>query len=59
MAKPKNGKYLKIGTKIAELSHELWKIDAYESMRFVQQAADVFHKDVARILEKEKKNKKK
>lgn len=50
MAKAKNGQFLSTGVKIAQLIHELSCIGAYETMRKVQEASDLFHKDVEYIL---------
>lgn len=53
----KNGEFLKVGTKIARLRHELLTIGAYQAMRFLDKAADVFHDDVAYIVKQREKKK--
>ncbi len=45
------GEFLPVGAKIAQLSHELHSIGAHQAARHVQQAADIFHEDVIRILD--------
>lgn len=53
----RNGEFLKVGTKIARLRHELLTIGAYQAMRFLDKSADVFHEDVAYIIkQREEKN---
>jgi hypothetical protein len=49
MAKPNKGKYHKTGTKISLLTHELRSIGAFQAMRKLMEAAEVFHEDVERI----------
>lgn len=53
----RNGEFLKVGTKIARLRHELLTIGAYQAMRFLDKAADVFHDDVAYIIKQRENNK--
>lgn len=52
----KNGEFLKVGTKIAKLRNELLTIGAYQAMRFLDKAADVFHEDVEYIIKQREKN---
>ena len=52
MTNTRNGKYLETGAKIAALVHELSCLGAYQAMRKVMEAADIFHEDVAYIESK-------
>jgi hypothetical protein len=56
MAKSVKSEFLPIGTKIAKLTHELGQIGAYQAMRKLQEAGEVFHQDVERILDLRSKN---
>lgn len=53
----KNGEFLKVGTKIARLRHELLTIGAYQAMHLLDKAADIFHDDVRHIIELREKKK--
>jgi len=42
--------FLPTGARIAQLSHDLHSMGAHQAARHVQQAGDIFHSDVERIL---------
>ncbi len=43
--------FLPVGVKLAALRHEMLQIGAYQAMRYLDQAAEVYHEDVQRIIE--------
>lgn len=47
-----------VGARIAKLTAELAQIGAYQSMRKLQQAADLFQEDVVSIMKREERAKK-
>lgn len=47
--------FLPIGTEIAKLRYKLLMIGAFETMRILDRAAEVFYEDVTRIVQKRNK----